>query len=65
MRAESIDKERVYSVNFVWLCWWPCGFLEESRRHEEDGNPVHLLRYQDGGRGGRVCLVDELGRDIN
>lgn len=52
MRAESIDKERVYSVNFVWLCWWPCGFLEESRRHEEDGNPVHLLRYQDGGRGG-------------
>lgn len=57
MRAESIDKERVYSVNFVWLCWWPCGFLEESRRHEEDGNPVHLLRYQDGGRGGGVECV--------
>lgn len=32
VRSENIDKEHMYSVNFVWLCWWPCGFLEESRR---------------------------------
>lgn len=38
------------------------------KAHEEDGNPVHLLRHQDGGRGvvgGSVCFVDEWGRNIN
>lgn len=65
MRAESIDKEHVYSVNFVWLCWL-CGFLEESRRYEADGNTVYLLRHQDGGRGevGVECVLWMDGEEI-
>lgn len=43
----------------VLVAMWIFGRV---KAHEEDGNPVHLLRHQDGGRG--VCLVDEWGRKI-
>ena len=43
----------------VLVAMWIFGRV---KAHEEDRNPVYLLRHQDGGRG--VCLVDEWGRNL-